>query len=101
MNKATEYIKAYNLKNKYGITDGDIYETLFEGDEVWRGDFDSHRWWNTYTAVIRLEDKLIMYQGAETTGDMSPEETGWSFDKRTVSFAEEKEVTTKTYVPVK
>lgn len=105
----TEEIKQYCIdvaKEKgYYLEGDDASYMLLEADWVWEGERDSHRWWDCFTCVVEVGNKLFSFENATTTGDESAEDKGWEFDWDTVEEVErvEKEVTKTvvSYEPVK
>lgn len=53
---------------------------LRELDEIWKEHKSGHRWWDTYTKVVQLQDRFLQFTDAQTTGDTSAIDAGWEWD---------------------
>lgn len=95
--KIREHVKKYNEGQGYGTTDEDIIETIRDSKTVWIGDVDSHRHWDENFTVVEVDGMLIGFNGAQTTGDESPEDKGWEFDPESICEVKAEQVTTTTY----
>lgn len=84
--KILKHIQEYHNKSGWSFdgTPADIFETLNSVPIIYAKVINSHRWWNDVFCVVELDDMLIGYNGAETTGDNSPLDVGWKFDLETV-----------------
>lgn len=80
------------------ISDEELYDFLTDSGFVYKGESDSRRWWDEVFTVTRLGDSFIGYISADTTGDESAFEKGWTFDPDTLCYAEPKEITKTIYV---
>ena len=76
-----DHITRYCKKNNWTCNTADEYlETLQDcGKELYRKNTGGSRWWNNYFCVTQLDGLEIGYYDAETTGDRSPQDTGWEF----------------------
>lgn len=84
---------------KYKGDDDILEEVLVECFEVEDKQFlSSHRWWNTYRKVIKIEDTYIGYIVAESTGDSGAKELGYEFDPDLICEMLPVEKTIITYV---
>ena len=93
-----KHLIAYNKKNGWNIEDDSLIETLFEsGDELYHDVIDSRRWWDDVFVVKKIDGMLIGYMDAKTTGDRSPREVGWEFDKDTICKVKPVEKTITIY----
>lgn len=91
-------------------TDDDALEYLLEGgEEVAQIDEDERRWWVDFTVIKKFktgdnEYQYIGYRDAYTTGDPSPTDLGWEFDKDSIKLyemtEEEKTIKVKRYNPI-
>jgi hypothetical protein len=79
------------------------FETLEEffrevgSDYFWSEVTRSSRWWDNLFAVQEFNDKLIGYEWARSTGDMSIHDIGWKFNEDYICFVEPVEVTITKY----
>ena len=60
--------------------DEELLEILRNIDEVHKKMVSEHRHWDEYRYTIKIGNAYIGYIYAKTTGDMSPEETGYDFE---------------------
>jgi len=97
--KVLQHVTAFNSANGYGADEATIIESIREGKRIWRGNESKRRWWNEYTYVVEINGMLIGYRDAETTGDMSAQETGFEFDTGSIREYEAKEQTVTVYAP--
>jgi len=79
-----------DAKQWYDTSGNDwLEEYLSECTCVFSEVVDNKRWWNMCDVVIIVNDRLLMYSGAETTGDASPSEKGWELNPSTFCEVEE------------
>jgi hypothetical protein len=84
----------------YGVTDDDdsLSEILTEcGEEVWRGDYEQHRWYHECLVVKKFGDKFIAYWDYEVQGDNSAIDMGLDDPIETAYFVTPKEKTITVY----
>ena len=93
-----EYEKKYNVPN---ATDKELVEWLGElrDGAVHKEVCTTHRWWYDWFFIVKIGDKLIGYDWATTTGDMTPRECGWEFDFDTLREWKEEQTTITCYRP--
>jgi len=99
-NKIREHLVKYNLKNEYGTSDADLFETLFEAEELYSKQKTKHRWWIDIFTVVEIDGMFIGFMYAETTGDNNPKDVGWEFDPRSICEVVPKEVKSIIYEKV-
>jgi len=92
-----KHVTDYNEKHGFGATDDELIETIRESKEIWRGNYSEHRWWQDCFIVVDIDGMKIGFWGAETTGDNSPEDTGWEFNPETICAVVEKTKTVTYY----
>lgn len=63
----------------------------------WSEVTSSSRWWDNLFVVSEINGRLIGYDWARTTGDMSIWDIGWEFDEDSICFVEPYEVTKIKY----
>jgi len=99
---AIQFLQDYFQRNEMVWSDYELHEFLSYQKDIHEEVVDTKRWWNNVFRVIKLEDKLIGFMDAETTGDDGPEERGWKFDPSSIHFVEEYEETIvlKKYKPL-
>jgi len=97
--KVLQHVTAFNSAKGYSADEATIIESIREAKQVWRVNESKRRWWIDYTAVVELNGMLIGYRDAETTGDMSAEETGFKFDTGSICEYEAKEQVVTVYAP--
>lgn len=95
-----EIVREFCRSKGWRDDDLNVEEVLLYGDTVYTKVDGEHRWWNDVFRVVNVGGTLIGCRGAQTTGDMSPRETGWEFDWNSLCEVERKEVVTVVYEPV-
>lgn len=98
MKNVKEFLIEVNKAKGYGIEDGDLIEMLRRPRVIYRENTCSHRWWESWLYVVKIEDKFIGYEWAEANRDESIFDLGWEFEWNTVAEYEPKEITTTIYV---
>lgn len=102
MNKEIkDFLMGYCKDNGHEVSDQGIKEALQDKYEIYSEILDTHRWWNDVFLVVAVDEKLIGYDWAETTGDSGAEEMGWEFDIDSVCEVEKKEKTVVVYEKIK
>ena len=91
-----DYYKKYS--DKKWENNKELNGILMDFDVIYEKLIESHRWWDDYLRVFKLEDTYIGYVDAKTTGDNSPYDVGWEFDPDTIQEMEAVEKTIITYV---
>lgn len=93
------------------ITDPDDIDSLWErfewgdGEEVWEGDYDEHRWYINSTKVIKFvidgDERFFEYSYCNPKGESSDrEDCGWEKpDLDSLVEVYPKEITTTIYLP--
>ncbi|MCK5016255.1 MAG: hypothetical protein KAS32_04210 [Candidatus Peribacteraceae bacterium] len=101
--KIKEHLNKYCIKQGWGEleSDGDILETLQGVDVIYTGVTEEHRHWDDVFTVVEIDGMLIGYDNAHTTGDLTPNETGWEFDLNSVCEVEKETKTITIYKPKK
>lgn len=66
-------------------------------DHEWSEVTSSSRWWDNLFVVQEINGKLVGYEWARTTGDMSIWDVGWEFDEDSICFVEPYDVTVIKY----
>lgn len=105
---AKEFVLDYVLNHPDNRNDKGqpYYSTLEEffkdcGSEYdWKEVISSSRWWDNLFVVNKINGRLIGYEWANTTGDMSIWDTGWEFDEDSICFVEPYTVTKTYYKPI-
>ena len=93
---APEFLIAYNEKNGYPTSKDSLFEILTESNTVYIGDRSEHRWWTEVYRVCKIEDKLIGFIWAESTGDNCASDLGWEPNLDSIHFCEAyREITVK------
>jgi hypothetical protein len=77
-------------------TDNDIIATI-KDFEIWKDGGDRHRHYFSYFKVAEIDNMLIGYNDKESTD----EDFDFDFDKSSICEVEEREITIKTYIPIK
>jgi len=67
--------KKYNRDCEY--TNEELYTYLTDEEEVGKQFLSSFRRWDTYLVIVKIRNKYIGYEMAETTGDDSAEGLGY------------------------
>ena len=94
--KIREHVKKYNETKGYDITDEGIVDTIRES-VIWSGNFSSRRHWTDCLSVSKVNDMLIGFDDAQTTGDENAYDKGWEFDPESICEVEESQITTTVY----
>lgn len=68
----------------YGSDDSDLYEALWDAEEIYREEVSKHRWWNEYLYVVKISGVFIGYIHAEANRDESVSALGYEFDPLTI-----------------
>ena len=68
---------------------------------IYEEKMSSHRWWDDYFVVMEIDGKLIGFETARTTGDLTPDEVGWEFDTDTICEVIKEEKLVYIYKPKK
>lgn len=95
-----QIIKDYCVSRGWGDSDNVLEEMLTSADTVFEKQSGSHRWWNDIFKVVDIDGTLIGFTDAQTTGDSSASEMGWSIDWSGLCEVEKKEVMTTVYEKV-
>jgi len=102
MNKEIkDFLMGYCKDNGYEVSERGIKEALRDKGEIYSEMLETRRWWIDVFFVVAVDEKLIGYDWAETTGDSSAEEMGWEFDINSVCEVEKKEKTVVVYEKIK
>jgi hypothetical protein len=104
MKTATELkqiVKDYCISKGWGDSEATLEEALTCDEPIYREPAGGHRWWNDVFKVVNINGTLIGFIDAETTGDQSAREMGWSIDWNKLCEVEAKEVTMTVYERVK
>lgn len=96
-----QIVQEYCVSKGWGELDNALEECLTCADPVFQEKSGSHRWWNDVFKVVEINGTLIGFTDAETTGDQSAREMGWSIDWNGLCEVEKKEVMTTVYERVK
>jgi len=67
------------------------------GEYIFKEELGDSRWWSNLFCVQKFGERWIGYVWAETTGDDSAYEKGWTFNEDSVCFVEPIEVVTKSF----
>ena len=94
---AINFIKQYNADNGYNTDLNSIFDTLTEANTVYKESKGNRRWWKDVFNVVEIQGRFIGYDWAESTGDESPTELGWSPNANSIYFCEPVEVTITKY----
>src|ERR1700760_2563189 len=96
--KIKQHLDAIALREGYSIEeDSDYIEIITEGDIIWEGERDSHRWYDLIETVIDAEGLLIGYDRYHITGDNCMADMGLEYDIDGFFLVEPMEVTTTVY----
>lgn len=91
-----QIIQDHCVAKGWGDSDAVLEEFLTIADTVFEERAGSHRWWNVFK-VVNVNGTLIGFIDAETTGDQSAHEMGWSVDWNSLCEVEAEEVTSTVY----
>lgn len=94
---ALNFIKQYNADNGFKTDIYSIFETLSETSTIYQEYKGNRRWWKDLFKVVELQGKFIGYDWAESTGDVSAEDLGWTPNPNSICFCEPVEVTITKY----
>ena len=94
-----KHIEEYAISKKWGTDERTLIEIITEGKQVHSEITDSHRHWDDVFKVVEINGMLIGFDSAHTTGDMSPGEAGWEFDKSSICEVVKKEKVIITFEP--
>jgi hypothetical protein len=76
-----------------------MFYFLDDRPQIYKENMGSHRWWDDWFYVVKIDDLLIGYLGARANRDESITEIGWEFDLSSICEVEPVEVTTVVYRP--
>jgi hypothetical protein len=88
----------YNISKGWGTDDRTLQETLSESPVIYKENEGDHRWWTEWFRVTKINNVLIGYTWASSTGDMGIWDLGWEFDWDSLCEVEPKEVAQIIYV---
>lgn len=91
MGTVREFLKKHNEAKGYGVDDGDLIETLTEGNRVHVEGRDEHRWFFCETAVNEIDGVFIQYTDYLITGDASMSDMDLEYDLDSAEIVERKE----------
>ncbi len=95
-----DHVAAYNRSQGFSEDDQAIIETIRDAKVIWQGDFEKHRWWTCCFSVVKINEMLIGYDDAITTGDENASEKGWDFDPSSIVEVVAQTETITTYKPL-
>ena len=102
MNKETkDFLMNYCKNNGYEVSEQGIKEALRDRYVIYSEILETRRWWIDVFFVVAVDEKLIGYDWAKTTGDSSAEEMGWEFDFNSVCEVEKKAKAVTVYEEIK
>jgi len=80
------------------LPDNHILEIITEGETVWEGEMDTHRWYILQEVVVAVGDLFVWFQKYIITGDNSMSDMGLEYDLDDFALVERKErVVTEVY----
>ncbi|HKV10734.1 MAG TPA: hypothetical protein VJ725_21515 [Thermoanaerobaculia bacterium] len=79
----------------------ELFDNLRDLKPVWEGDRDQHRWRIEKSVVVQVGDRFVGFKSAETTGDNSIWDGGFTFSENDVWECEPKQSTVTIYVEKK
>lgn len=94
-----KHLEEYAISKGYGTDDATLIEIVREGKQVYSEVTGSRRWWDEVFTVVEVNGMLIGFDDAHTTGDLSPRETGWEFDPKSICEVEKTEKVITVYQP--
>ena len=95
-NSALQHLEEYCKKKGWGTDKFTLKEILTEATRLQRKEIDERSWWKDYSYVVKIDNMLIRYLDAESTGDEPASEMGYEFD--ITSITEVKEIEKQTLV---
>lgn len=102
---AIEFVKDFIRKEDKDFLENEGFERAFEEFIAWESmyseDNGDSRWWTNTFCVAKIEDVLIGYNWASTTGDDTIFDKGWTFDESSICYVEKEEVLITKYVKCK
>lgn len=94
-----QHVEEYCKKQGWSIDIPTIIETIVEAERVYREELYQYPYWYEYLYVVQLDDMLIGYIDAESTGEFSPREMGYEINKASIREMRAVEKTTTVYEP--
>jgi hypothetical protein len=88
---AREFLTQYNNAKGYGVSYGELEETLTEGKTVWVGGGKEHRWYIIRPTVKDIDGTFILFDDYVITGDDSMSDMGLEYDLDYAKVVERKE----------
>lgn len=95
--KIKKHLEDYATTKGWGTDERTLIEIITEGKCVHTETVGSRRHWDEVFVVVEVNGMYIGYEGAHTTGDLSPREAGWEFDSNSICEVVKKEKTIVTY----
>lgn len=95
-----QIVKDYCVSKGWHDNDSALEEFLTYATPIYQEPLSHHRWWNLVFKVAEVNGVLIGFTDAETTGDNSPNDAGWSLDWNSLCEVRPKEVVTTIYEKV-
>ena len=99
MGEALEFVKAKMEMESSQYAYDSIGAYLSELTPIYEERIDERRWWTVMFRVVDIDGTLIGFDWAHTTGDKTPDETGWEFDESTICFVRKEQKVSTIYMP--
>jgi hypothetical protein len=97
--KILEHVTKYNISKGWTTDEKSIVQTIRESNHIYSALVDSHRWWDIYLCVVKIDGMFIGFYDGYATGDDHAEDVGFSFETESIMEYEPQEIKKTIYIP--